>query len=155
MSSTIKELKQLYTENKDYLKSIGLDNLFIKRCLKTKISTPEKIIKAIKTQLKKHNQFNKVSEEILNEFNNIDNTFNENEILNELKETETELEINDVETQIKTFQPNENTLEIYFKRGSKTLFKDIKQIISDKVNEFKGVKGVYLQMFYKLGANVL
>ena len=41
-------------------------------------------------------------------------------------------------------------MEIIFKRCSKTLFKDIKEIINDRINEFKGVKGVYLQMFYKI-----
>ena len=107
MSSAMKQLKQLYNENKEYLKSIGLDSKLIKRCLKTKISTPETIIKAIKTKLNKHNKFNKESEDILNEFNNIDSKFNENKLLNDLIETENELEINDIET-------NKNTLRNIF-----------------------------------------
>ena len=49
---------------------------------------------------------------------------------------------------IEEFNPDENTLNLYFKRGNKTLFKDIKNRITNKINEFHGVKGVYLQMFY-------
>ena len=48
---------------------------------------------------------------------------------------------------IQTFNPDENTLNIYFKRGSKKLFKDVKNIIIDQINKFKGVKAVFMQMF--------
>ena len=51
---------------------------------------------------------------------------------------------------IEEFNPDENTLNLYFKRDNKTLFKDIKNRITNKINEFHGVKGVYLQMFYKV-----
>ena len=108
----------------------------------------------MKSKLAKHNQFNEVSNEIIEEYEYLNNPFNEAEIMTQLHELEKDLSINDIETQIKTFNPDKNTLQINFKHGSKTLFKDIKQIISDKVNEFQGVKQVYLQMFFKIGDSV-
>ena len=49
-------------------------------------------------------------------------------------------------SEIQTFNPDENTLNIYFKRGSKKLFKDVKNIIIEQIDKFKGVKAVFMQM---------
>ena len=49
---------------------------------------------------------------------------------------------------------DENTLNIYFKRGSKKLFKDVKNIIIDQIDKFKGVKAVFMQMFYTVNGEI-
>ena len=151
------ELKNLFNSNKEYLATIGLTKRKIMNLLKLGFSI-KSLLNVIKKNLAKHdseqNEFNQVSNEIIEEYENLNNPFNEELIMNQLKEIEKNLSINDIETQIKTFNPDKNTLQINFKHGSKTLFKDVKKIISDKVNEFQGVKQVYLQMFFKIGDSV-
>ena len=48
----------------------------------------------------------------------------------------------------------EKTIEIWFKRGSKTLFKDIKPTIINKINEIKTIEGVFFQVFYKTDGHI-
>ncbi len=78
--------------------------------------------------------------------------FNDAELLKQIEPLEAQIEAEKKAelNKIELFNPDENTLTINFKRGNKTLFKDIKNIITDKIKEFKGVKGVYLQMFYNV-----
>ena len=147
------ELTKLYNANKYYLPTIGFSIRTIKHLVKLGFSY-KAILNVMKSKLAKHNQFNEVSNEILEEYEYLNNPFNEAEIMTQLHELEKDLSINDIETQIKIFNPDKNTLQINFVHGSKTLFKKIKQIIVDKVNDFHGVKQVYFQLFFKVGGDV-
>ena len=62
------------------------------------------------------------------------------ELLNEVKEKNQDL--------IEKIDATKNTLSIKFKHGSKTLFKDLKPVFSKKIEEFKGVEGVYFHFKY-------
>jgi hypothetical protein len=48
---------------------------------------------------------------------------------------------------------HDKTLFIKFSRGSKTLFKDIKPVIIEKLNEFKPLSDLFVKVFYKIDGN--
>ena len=61
--------------------------------------------------------------------------FDYKELLKQLEQTEQYFEAKKAkkENKIEMFSPDKNTLNIYFKKGNKTLFKNIKNKINDKI----------------------
>ena len=69
----------------------------------------------------------------------------------------TKKDLNKSENSIKNTILNHNledqSLTIWFKRGSRTLFKDIKEVIYNKLNDFKTLDKAYFKIFYKVNGD--
>ena len=162
--SVYNSLKAFLKEHEDFIKSEGYSIKQMFKFIKDKLVDPNKALKVLE---KKYAKYVKRQHDLMNieeEFNN----YNIDEVNNELNNNIDKIydqiitdnipepiknELNENSTSniklIERTDINEKTIEIWFKRGSKTLFKDIKQTIINKINELKTLEAVYFQVFYK------
>ena len=141
--SSLNEVLNFIKENKKYLPPI-VNEKDIKTVIETGKVSAEQVLNKLNRVVNKAKSFEKVVDEI-NNFNveKQDKIFNKqlDKITSEIIPEPTKKDLNKSENSIKNTIINHNlkdqSLTIWFKRGSRTLFKDIKEVIFNKLNDFK------------------
>ena len=165
--SSLNEVLNFIKENKKYLPPI-VNEKDIKTVIETGKVSAEQVLNKLARVVNKAKSFEKVVDEI-NNYNveKQDKIFNKqlDKITSEInlsatKEAvpePTKKDLNKSENSIKNTIINHNledqSLTIWFKRGSRTLFKDIKEVIYNKLNDFKTLDKAFFQVFYKVNGD--
>ena len=140
--SSYKILCAWLNSHEDFIKSKGFNINQIKKYVKAKLMDSEKVLRVLEKKYAKYskNQYEKYEQE---KDEIVIDTIPEPTINERYTKQNTNIKL------IENENINEKTIEIWFKRGSKTLIKNIKQTIINKLNEIKTTEGVYFQIFYK------
>ena len=155
-------LKVFLKSHEDFIKSEGYSIKQMFKFIKDKLVDPNKALRVLEKKYAKYIKRQHDLSVIENEINNFNIDEVNNHLENELDEitnriiiklpVPTKEQLNtDVKSNIRLIESadlNNKTIEIWFKRGSKTLFKDIRQTIIDKINELDSLEAVYFEIFY-------
>ena len=142
--SSLNEVLNIIKENKKYLPAI-VNEKDIKTIIEAGKVSAEQVLKRLKFDVNKAKSFKK----------DVDILTTEQHILipSEAVPKPTNKDLNKSENSIKNTIINHNledqSLTIWFKRGSRTLFKDIKEVIYNKLNDFKTLDKAFLKYFIK------
>ena len=143
--SSYKTLKAYLNSHEDFIKSEGLNKRDILKYVHNDMMNPEQVLKVLEKKYAKYNKKQQIEYQ------------QDQEVIDEIPEPTKEDKNDNLESNIKLIE-NENieekTIEIWFKRGSKTLFKDIKPIIIKKIDQIKTIEGVFFQVFYKTEGHI-
>ena len=167
--SSYKILNIYLKQHEDFIKAQGFNAKQILKYVKAKLMDPETVLRRLENKyakyIKQQHQLMNIEEEINNfDIDKVNEELNKDidvvydEIITQELPEPTEEELNeDTITNIKLIENDnikEKTIEIWFKRGSKTLFKNIKQTIINKIHEIKTIEGVFFQVYYKTDGQI-
>ena len=143
--STYKTLMAYIDENYDIIKSLGFTKADFKALIKEKFMKSEEVLNKLQHKIER---FKKQEEKKTEEHDQYDKLIVE-ELPEPTKEEIKETKKSNVEI-IENENVEEKSINIWFKRGSKSLFKDLKQTIIKKLNDIKTIEGVFFQVFYRV-----
>ena len=142
-----KILKAWLNSHENFIRANGFTSRQILKHVKAKLMDVNRVMKVLEKKYAKYAQKQQEQYEIEQDQIIIDK-IPKPTIEEQYRKTERNIAL------IENKNINEKTIEIWFKRGSKTLFKNLKQTIIDKINEIKTIEGVYFQVFYEVEGHI-